>query len=75
MLAFDLYPFFDILDEDTGMVVRKDGPEPLARGLEAALGGELPAPERVFESTRRRSSAEAVVPRLIEAYEETLRQS
>ena len=73
-LAFDLYPFFDILDEDTGMVVRKDGPEPLARGLEAALRGELPASERVFESTRRRFSAEAVVPRLIDAYEETLRQ-
>ena len=73
-LAFDVYPFFDILDGDTGLVVHEDGPEPIARGLEAALRGELPAPERVFESTRRRFSTEAVVPSLIEAYEETLRQ-
>ena len=73
-LAFDVYPFFDIVDEDTGLVVRQDGPEPIARGVEAALRGELPSSERVFDSTRRRFSAEAVVPRLIEAYEQTLRQ-
>ena len=74
-LAFEVYPFFDIVDADTGLVVRQDGPEPIARGLEAALRGELPSSERVFDSTRRRFSAEAVVPRLIEAYEQTLRQS
>jgi glycosyltransferase involved in cell wall biosynthesis len=74
-LALDVYPFFDIVDADTGMVVPNDGPEPIARGLEAALRGELPAPERVLESTRRRFSTECVVPRLIRAYEETLGQS
>lgn len=73
-LALDLYPFFDILDEDTGLVVEADGAEAVARGLEAALRGELPAPERVLESTRRRFSTEAVVPRLAEAYRETLGQ-
>jgi glycosyltransferase involved in cell wall biosynthesis len=71
-LAFDLYPFFDILDDDTGIVVERAGPEPLARGLEAALRGELPSAERVTESTRRRFSTESVVPRLVGAYERTL---
>jgi glycosyltransferase involved in cell wall biosynthesis len=68
-LAFDLYPFFDILDGDTGIVVEHDGPEAVARGLEAALRGDLPDAGRVRESTRRRFSTESVVPRLLEVYE------
>jgi glycosyltransferase involved in cell wall biosynthesis len=73
-LAFDLYPFFDILDGDTGVVVEHDGPDAVARGLEAALRGELPDAGRVRESTRRRFSSESVVPRLLEAYEQALGQ-
>jgi glycosyltransferase involved in cell wall biosynthesis len=74
VLALGVYPFFDILDADTGLVVPDDGPEPIARALEAALRRELPAAERVFESTRRRFSTETVVPQLIEAYEQALRE-
>jgi glycosyltransferase involved in cell wall biosynthesis len=71
-IAFDLYPFFDILDEDTGRVVEPRQPGAVARGIEAALRGELPSPERVRESTRRRFSQGAVVPQLLAAYESVL---
>jgi glycosyltransferase involved in cell wall biosynthesis len=74
-LTFDRYPFFEIVDADTGLVVEQDGPEAIARGLEAAVRGGLPAAERVWDSTRRRFSTEAVVPRLVEAYRDTLRRS
>lgn len=73
-LTLDRYPFFDIVDADTGLVVGEDGPEAIARGLEAALRGQLPAADRVRESTRRRFSTDAVVPVLIEAYRDVLRQ-
>jgi hypothetical protein len=71
-LAFNLYPFFDVLDADTGILVERAGPEALAGGLEAALRGELPSAERVLESTRRRFSTGSVVPRLVDAYERAL---
>ncbi len=72
VLAFDHYPFFDILDEDTGMLVESRNAAAVAAAIDAACGGELPAPERALESTRRRFSNEAVVPRLISEYERLL---
>jgi glycosyltransferase involved in cell wall biosynthesis len=71
-LAFRVYPFFDVLDADTGILVERAGPEALAGGLEAALRGELPSAERVLDSTRRRFSTGSVVPRLVDAYERAL---
>ena len=72
VLAFDHYPFFDILDEDTGLLVESRNAAAVAAAIDAACRGELPAPERALESTRRRFSNEAVVPRLISEYERLL---
>lgn len=71
-VAFGLYPFHDILDADTGIVVEPRSSPALARGIEAALRGELPSPGSVRESTRRRFSAQALTPRLLELYESVL---
>jgi len=70
-IAFDLYPFFDIVDEDTGRLVGARDPRALAAALDDAAAGNLPAPERVMESTRRRFGAESVVRRLVGLYEQT----
>lgn len=71
-IAFDAYPFFDILDEDTGWVVEARDAEAVARGLDASLRGQLPSRETVRASVQRRFSTEAVMPQLLAAYEGVL---
>ena len=72
-LAFDLYPFHDIIDADTGLLVPARDPLALARALEQALAGALPNPRAVLDSTRTRFGNEAVVERLLEIYREIAR--
>lgn len=69
-IAFDLYPFHDIVDADTGRLVTSRDPHALAAAIDAAAGGDLPAPEAVLESTRRRFGAAEVAARLLEHYRE-----
>ncbi len=71
-LAFDLYPFFDIVDEHSGRLVEPRNSRAVAAAIDAACRGDLPAPESVLESTRRQFSSEAVVPRLVKVYERIL---
>lgn len=67
-LAFDLYPFQDIIDADTGVLVPPGDPRALAGALERALAGALPEPRSVLDSTRARFGSETVVERLLEVY-------
>ena len=67
-LTFDRYPFTEVLDERTGLLARARDPDSLARCLERALAGELPAPATVQAATRERFGAAALGPRLLEAY-------
>ena len=71
-IAFDVYPFFDLLDGDTGVVVEACEPAAVARGIDAALRGQLPSRDAVRESIRRRFSADAVMPQLLTAYDGVL---
>lgn len=67
-IAFDLYPFFDIVDADTGRLVAPGDAHALATAIDEAAAGALPPPTRVIESTRRRFGSGAVVTRLLERY-------
>lgn len=69
-LAFDLYPFFEILDEDTGLLVAPRDAGAVAAGIERARAGGLPGPATVLDSARARFGADAIVQRLIPVYEE-----
>jgi glycosyltransferase involved in cell wall biosynthesis len=67
-LAFDLYPFHDIIDADTGLLVPPGDPRALAGALERALTGALPEPRAVLDSTMARFGNETVIERLLEVY-------
>lgn len=68
VLAFDLYPFSEILDERTGVLAPPRDAAALARAIDRAAAGELPAAEAVRESTRARFGSEGVAARLLEAW-------
>lgn len=72
VLAFEHYPFFDILDENTGFLVEPRSARAVAAAIDAARRGEMPSPDRVQQTTRERFSNDAIVPRLLKAYEQTL---
>lgn len=72
-LAFDLYPFHDIIDADTGLLVPARDPRAMAGAIERALAGALPTPRAVLDSTRTRFGNETVVERLLEVYGEIAR--
>lgn len=72
-VAFDLYPFHDLVDADTGLLARERDPKDVARALRDVRDGKGPAPEAVLESTRRRFGSGAIATRLIELYERLLR--
>jgi len=65
VLAFDLYPFFEIVDGDTGVLVPAGDPGAMAAAIDAAAGGRLPDPAAVLRSTRERFGAESVAQRLL----------
>ena len=68
--AFDLYPFFEILDEDTGVLVPPRDAAAVARAIDTARAKGLPGREAVLRSTAGRFGADAVAARLIPVYEE-----
>jgi glycosyltransferase involved in cell wall biosynthesis len=68
-VTFDLYPFHDIVDEDTGRLVAPRDSSALARALDAARHGALPEPAAVLDSTRRRFGSLAIAEQLIAVYE------
>lgn len=72
-VAFDLYPFHDLVGADTGLLARAEDPEDVARALREIRDGKGPTPEAVLESTRRRFGSGAIATRLIELYERLLR--
>jgi glycosyltransferase involved in cell wall biosynthesis len=67
-LAFNLYPFSEIIDERTGILVRPRDTRALASAINRAAGGELPGPDTVREATRERFGSVAVAARLLEAW-------
>lgn len=68
VLAFDLYPFSEIVDERSGLLVPPRDAEALARAIDSAAAGDLPAPAVVREATRERFGSEAIAARLLEAW-------
>lgn len=66
--AFDLYPFSEILDERTGVLVPPRDAEALAAAIDRCAAGSLPAPAEVRASTRERFGSGAVAARLLEAW-------
>ena len=68
-VTFDLYPFQDIVDGDTGRLVAPRDSSQLAAAIEEARRGAFPAPSTVLNSARRRFGSAAVAARLLEVYE------
>jgi len=69
VIAFDLYPYAEILEASLGVLVHARDPAALARAIVAARSGGLPARETVLESTRARFGPEAIGARLLDAYD------
>jgi glycosyltransferase involved in cell wall biosynthesis len=69
VIAFDVYPYAETIGAEVGALVPPRDPVALARAIEQARSGGVPSREDVLEATRRLWSAEAIAPRLIEAYE------
>lgn len=65
-LAFDLYPFSEIIDERTGLLARPRDAAALASAIERAADGALPAPEEVRDSARERFSGTQSARRMVE---------
>jgi glycosyltransferase involved in cell wall biosynthesis len=65
-LAFDLYPFSEIIDERTGMLVEPRDAAALADAVERAGSGALPDPEGVRDSARARFGDAHVAARILE---------
>ena len=65
-LAFDLYPFSEIIDERTGMLVEPRDAAALADAVERAGSGALPSPEDVRDSARLRFGGDQVARRIME---------
>ncbi|HEY5707867.1 MAG TPA: glycosyltransferase family 4 protein [Solirubrobacterales bacterium] len=68
-LAFDLYPFSEIIDERTGMLVEPRDAATLADAVERAGSGALPDPEGVRDSARARFGGAHVAARILELME------
>lgn len=65
-LAFDLYPFSEIIDERTGMLVEPRDAAALADAVERAGSGALPDPEGVRDAARARFGDANVARRILE---------
>jgi glycosyltransferase involved in cell wall biosynthesis len=69
-LAFDLYPFFEIVDRDTGVLVTPGSERAVAAAIDAARDNGLPDRAAILRSTAERFGAESVAARLIPVYEQ-----
>jgi glycosyltransferase involved in cell wall biosynthesis len=67
-LALRRYPFAELLDARTGVLVDDATPEALAAALEDALAGGLPDADTVRSATADLVGADAIAPRLLSAY-------
>jgi glycosyltransferase involved in cell wall biosynthesis len=65
-LAFDLYPFSEILDERTGMLAPAGDSAALAAAVDRAATGDLPSAETVRGATRERFGSDHTAQRLLE---------
>jgi glycosyltransferase involved in cell wall biosynthesis len=65
-LAFDLYPFSEIIDERTGMLVPPRDAGALAAAIDRAAAGGLPEPEVVRAATSERFGGARTAERLAE---------
>jgi glycosyltransferase involved in cell wall biosynthesis len=72
-VAFDLYPFHDIIDADSGLLVAPKDVAALAGAIDAAAAGAIASPAAVLESTRRRFGSVAVAEQLLGVYEQMAR--
>jgi glycosyltransferase involved in cell wall biosynthesis len=67
-LALRRYPFAELLDARTGVLVDDATPEALAAALEDTLTGGLPDADTVRSATADLVGADAIAPRLLSAY-------
>jgi glycosyltransferase involved in cell wall biosynthesis len=74
-IAFDVYPYGELLDDRLGRVVPGRDPAAFAAALDDAIDGRLPAPADVLAEVRRRYGAEATVERLLPVYEAAISRS
>jgi glycosyltransferase involved in cell wall biosynthesis len=75
VIAFDLYPYTETIDDELGVLVPPRDTAALARAIAAARDGALPARERVLNAARERFGPDATAARLVGAYERTLAQA
>lgn len=68
-IAFDVYPYDELLDDRLGRVVAGRDPAAFAAALDDAIAGRLPAPADVLAEVRRRYGPEATAERLLPVYE------
>jgi glycosyltransferase involved in cell wall biosynthesis len=73
VIAFDLYPYAETIDDALGMLVPPRDTAGLARVVAAARDGALPARRRVLASTRERWGPEAIGTALLDVYERVRR--
>lgn len=71
VIAFDLYPYAETIDDSLGLLVPPRDTAALATTIAAARDGALPSRERVLASTRERFGSDAIAARLMDAYERT----
>jgi len=73
VIAFDLYPYDETIDDALGTLVAPRDSAALAAAIAVARDGALPPRERVLESARERFGADAIAARLVDAYERARR--
>ena len=74
-IAFDVYPYGELLDDRLGRVVPGRDSAAFAAALEDAAAGRLPAPPAVLAEVTRRYGPEATVGRLLPIYEAAISRS
>ncbi len=72
VLAFDLYPYSELLDARFGRLVTPRDPVALAAAIDAAARGQLPTREAVHAATAARFGATVIGRQLIQHYERLL---
>ncbi|HEX5620320.1 MAG TPA: glycosyltransferase, partial [Solirubrobacteraceae bacterium] len=75
VIAFDLFPYDETIDDSLGVLVPPRDAAALASAIAAARDGALPPRERVLESARERFGTDAIAAQLVDAYERTLAQT
>jgi glycosyltransferase involved in cell wall biosynthesis len=71
-LALRRYPFGELLDDRTGVLVEDASPDAVASALTGVLAGGLPPAATVRDTTRARFAADAIAPQLLAAYEQVV---